>query len=69
MKKITCYDHIVTRLSSTDCRKWGTSARVASFTNFFIEQQQFYIRSAYDVSKESHQNSNMSTQLKDLGRG
>ena len=36
-----CYDRIVTRLSSADCRKWGISHKVASFTNDFIEQQIF----------------------------
>ena len=51
-----CYDRIVTRFSSADCRKWGISENVASFTNSFIEQQQFHIRSAYGVSSESYQN-------------
>ena len=45
-----CYDRIVTSLSSTECRRWGTSHNTATFTNSFIEKQKFHIRSAYGVS-------------------
>ena len=51
-----CYDRIVTRLSSADCRKWGIGHRVAEFTNSFIEQQEFHIRTAYGVSETSYSN-------------
>lgn len=51
-----CYDGIVTRLSSADCRKWGIGHKVANFTNSFIEQQQFHVRSAYGISEASHSN-------------
>ena len=50
-----CYDRIVTRLSSADCRKWGISHEVAEFANNFIESQQFYVRSAFGVSRDSYQ--------------
>ena len=46
-----CYDRIVTSLSSTECRRWGISHNTATFTNSFIEQQKFHIRSAYGVSE------------------
>ena len=49
-----CYDRIVTSLSSAECRRWGISHNVASFSNIFIEQQKFHIRSAYGVSKSSY---------------
>ena len=45
-----CYDRIITSLSSVECRRWGMSYKVASFTNNFIESQQYHIRSAYGIS-------------------
>lgn len=49
-----CYNRIVTRLSSADCRKWGVGNNVSSFTNNFIESQQFHVRSAFGVSQDSY---------------
>ena len=49
-----CYDRIVTCLSSAECRKWGISYNVASFTNKFIESQKYHVRSAYGISKNSY---------------
>ena len=49
-----CYDRIVTSLSSAECRRWGISHNVANFTNTFIEQQKFHIRSAYGVSNDHY---------------
>ena len=49
-----CYNRIVTSLSSAECRQWGISHNIATFTNKFIETQQFYIRTAYGISQNSY---------------
>jgi len=49
-----CYDRIVTSPSSAECRRWGVSHNMASFTNTFIEEQNFHIRSAYGISEDSY---------------
>lgn len=49
-----CYDRIVTRLSSLECRRWDLSTEVSHFTNEFIENQTFHIRTAYGVSEETY---------------
>ena len=38
-----CYDSIVTRLSSADCRKWGLGHNVSKFTNRFIEKNSSFM--------------------------
>ena len=46
-----CYDRIITSLSSLECRRWGLSYKVATFTNKFIENQRYHVRSAFGVSE------------------
>ena len=63
-----CYDRINTSLSSAECRRWGLPYNVASFTNNFIEHQDFHIRTAYGIS-ESHYTFDPSNPIQGSGQG
>ena len=49
-----CYDRIVTSLNSLECQKWGLSKNITDFTNKFNESQNYHVRSAYGISKDSY---------------
>ena len=49
-----CYDRIVTSLNSLECRKWGAPYKLAKFTNTFIENQAYSIRTAHGISNSTY---------------
>ena len=49
-----CYDRILSSLSSAGCRRWGLSHDITKFTNTFLENQQYHVRSAYGISEASY---------------
>ena len=45
-----CYDRIITPLSSLECRKWGAPFKLAKFTNTFIQNQTYSIKTGHGMS-------------------
>jgi len=49
-----CYDRIITPLSSLECRKWGAPYALTKFTNTFIENQTYSIKTGHGISQGTY---------------
>ena len=50
-----CYDRIVTGLGEVEVQKWGVSQKAAKFTTKFLDNQQFFLRTAHGTTTKSYQ--------------
>ena len=53
-----CYDRIITPLSSLECRKWGAPYKLTKFTNSFITNQTYSIKTGHGISTSTYSYNN-----------
>ena len=53
-----CYDRIITPLSSLECRKWGAPYKLTEFTNNFIKNQTYTIKTGHGISQSTYSYTN-----------